>query len=292
MPLIYEFKEGGDVYTKYLSKLVSKRKWEFLESELMISSDTNSNYLEKYLVATSSRDSLTLLDSKGRKVKLVPLKSISAKNIPAANLNKELLKEYWQLSFKDSSQENKGEIEFYRNKKYLFTYDSGNSFNSSVFEWGVYNIDSLTIILIKDFKPNLIFIDSLSLEGIHGKLLREDGQQQHVLFERISPRANIKEEMLAGYWELTSSPKSSINIPVVMEYELEDGYMGYYMNTKDGGVLSMGSWGLSKSGNVIVLDELKEGNKSRLNILELSGDKLKLVYEGDELEFSRTQMPI
>lgn len=291
-PLLYDFK-GENIYTTYLTGEISKRKYEHLKNEILISSDTNQNYLHKYSIISSNQDSIILSDSQDALKKLVPFKSVNALSVPERNLRRALVNEYWNLSY-DAEQEMWGSLEFFKNGKYLFTYDSGELTNQLVFDWGVHKVDSLTVILLKDFLPNLLFIDNLSENGINGTLFSTNGKNKKVYLDRAKYDTAISalKNMLPGYWELKSSTESN-EVPVAMEFEREEGYMGYYMNTKDGDVLSMGSWDLSKSGKAVVLDELKNGNSSAIIILGLyDGDQLTILYQGEELKYIKTRMPL
>ncbi len=291
-PLIYNFKSGNRVFTRYLNGQLSKRDFEILGNELLITSDTNRNFLEKYIITTQKEDSLILMHSLGYQLNLIPLKNIESKNIPSSDLRQALLEEHWLMHFQDSLKQEKRTVEFFRNNKYLFSYGTGESANSLVYSWEMSRIDSLNLIVFTDFKHNLFFIDSLSNDGIYGDLYASDGLKKSVFFERIEDNKHHDIEiMLAGGWELKSDNMAD-NVPVVIEFELEEDYRGYFMNDKSGNVLSIGSWNLSKKGNSILLDELKEGNRSVLNIINLDKKRLKIRYEGHDLEYAKSHLPI
>ncbi len=292
MPFLYDFRDGDKVYITYLNGLVSKRNIEFLDGKLLISSDKNINYFEKFVVSNLQEDLITFKNSNGLQIKLIPLESISAKFVGTSELKEELLKENWKMSFSDDLKENNGIVEFYRNGKYLFTNDSDEGINSFVFKWSVHKIDSLTVVVFTDVRPHLFLIENMSPKRIFGGLFISDGESNPISFERIENKDN-REIMtkLKGLWKLNYDADSN-SIPVAIEFELQNDFMGYYMNTESGGVLSYGSWNLSKSGDVIVLDKLKEGNRSVINIVNIYDKKLTINYKGTKLEYSKIQNPI
>lgn len=290
-PIFYEFLEDNSVYYHFFNGEIKKGVWEKTDLILEINGISQPNSVLRLALIENIDGSLSMSNETSLNVRLVKdLKHGISRN-QAVFLNEYLLVNHWEV-YNSESKKSDGVVEFYRNGKYLFSYEDELELTRALaFDWQKNDIDALSTIMLGSFGNKLVILDNLSESEISSYWYDTDGSRNNLFFRNI-PFKNTDElkNLLKGSWRLAELPDNTQDL-TYLHFEFEDDYQGYSTGNRLDKPITFGDWNLSKSGKVIVLDQLKNGHEGALAIHVLKENELVVETKGKQLKFVRVNMP-